>query len=405
MWRGSLVEISSFQTSAPGWKEELLIFSLFGVSAAARRLAAGCVVFTGPVTEFPLLQCDSQFFPQRERVLRQQRVCDQADCCGLHVAVFDVVLDQLMIWGPTVSEVLFHFVPEAVSFSVFSGVNKLIVSWGEIRRAACFLTGVCFQSCEWKSHHRHEGKLSELRKQALSFWTRLVWTHPEACVSYLRHLFSHLVSPSLSAPAHHPLLSCILITLCQPKPKSWSCSSSSALPGFCLCVCGCVTVCMCVQMAHLVQVKSHGLSGSQSLYDPHGVSSSSASPSPSRPPMPRQNSDPTSDTPPPPPLSRLAPPLDKLDRSSWLRQDDDMPPKVSACPDPCVCVRTLLFFNSVVMSVSVQFLLFSLFVFCCFWNSRCVCFWHWSQTTNWQNERHFEFWHSVNRPQTSNRLI
>ncbi|KAM4533868.1 TRAF2 and NCK interacting kinase b isoform 3-T3 [Odontesthes bonariensis] len=82
------------------------------------------------------------------------------------------------------------------------------------------------------------------------------------------------------------------------------------------------------QMAHLMQVKSHGLSGSQSLYDPHGVSSSSASPSPSRPPMPRQNSDPTSDTPPPPPLSRLAPPLDKLDRSSWLRQDDDMPPKV-----------------------------------------------------------------------------
>ncbi|XP_068438106.1 TRAF2 and NCK interacting kinase b isoform X4 [Clinocottus analis] len=83
------------------------------------------------------------------------------------------------------------------------------------------------------------------------------------------------------------------------------------------------------QMAHLVQVKSHGLSGSQSLYDPHGVSSSSsASPSPSRPPMPRQNSDPTSDTPPPPSLSRLAPPLDKLDRSSWLRQDDDMPPKV-----------------------------------------------------------------------------
>ncbi|KAK7878186.1 hypothetical protein WMY93_031183 [Mugilogobius chulae] len=76
------------------------------------------------------------------------------------------------------------------------------------------------------------------------------------------------------------------------------------------------------QMAHLVQVKSHGLSGSQSLYDPHGVSSSSTSVSPSRPPMPRQNSDPTSDTPPVPPLSRLAPPLD------WLRQDDDTPPKV-----------------------------------------------------------------------------
>ncbi|XP_055006903.1 TRAF2 and NCK interacting kinase b [Boleophthalmus pectinirostris] len=76
------------------------------------------------------------------------------------------------------------------------------------------------------------------------------------------------------------------------------------------------------QMAHLVQVKSHGLSGSQSLYDPHGVSSSSTSVSPSRPPMPRQNSDPTSDTPPAPPLSRLAPPLD------WLRQDEDTPPKV-----------------------------------------------------------------------------
>uniref|UniRef100_A0A3Q3DH79 non-specific serine/threonine protein kinase n=1 Tax=Hippocampus comes TaxID=109280 RepID=A0A3Q3DH79_HIPCM len=84
------------------------------------------------------------------------------------------------------------------------------------------------------------------------------------------------------------------------------------------------------EMAHLVQVKSPGLSGSQSLYDPHGVSSSSSalSPSPSRPPMPRQNSDPTSDTPPPLPLARLAPPLDKLDRSTWLRQDDDMPPKV-----------------------------------------------------------------------------
>lgn len=95
-----------------------------------------------------------------------------------------------------------------------------------------------------------------------------------------------------------------------------------------------VCVCVCGQMAHLVQVKSHGLSGSQSLYDPHGVSS--ASPSPSRPPMPRQNSDPTSDTPPPPPLSRLVPPLDKLDRSSWLRQDDDMPPKVSACNHACI---------------------------------------------------------------------
>uniref|UniRef100_A0A7N8XBX2 non-specific serine/threonine protein kinase n=1 Tax=Mastacembelus armatus TaxID=205130 RepID=A0A7N8XBX2_9TELE len=101
------------------------------------------------------------------------------------------------------------------------------------------------------------------------------------------------------------------------------------------------------QMAHLVQMRSHGLSGSQSLYDPHGVSSSSVTPSPSRPPMPRQNSDPTSDTPPPLPLSRLAPPLDKLDRSSWLRQDEDTPPKVSACHNLCSCyMMSLSWFGS-----------------------------------------------------------
>nr|XP_046211518.1 TRAF2 and NCK-interacting protein kinase-like isoform X10 [Oncorhynchus gorbuscha] len=84
------------------------------------------------------------------------------------------------------------------------------------------------------------------------------------------------------------------------------------------------------QMAHLVQVKTHGLSGSQSLHDPAGVTglSPSPSPSPGRPPMPRQNSDPTSDTPSPIPLPRLAPPLDKLDRNSWLRTDLDLPPKV-----------------------------------------------------------------------------
>uniref|UniRef100_A0A4W5K612 non-specific serine/threonine protein kinase n=1 Tax=Hucho hucho TaxID=62062 RepID=A0A4W5K612_9TELE len=82
------------------------------------------------------------------------------------------------------------------------------------------------------------------------------------------------------------------------------------------------------EMAHLVQVKSHGLSGSQSLHDPAGVTGLSPSPSSGRPPMPRQNSDPTSDTPPSIPLPRLAPPLDKLDRSSWLRTDLDLPPKV-----------------------------------------------------------------------------
>ncbi|XP_067108293.1 LOW QUALITY PROTEIN: TRAF2 and NCK interacting kinase b [Osmerus mordax] len=78
------------------------------------------------------------------------------------------------------------------------------------------------------------------------------------------------------------------------------------------------------QMAHLVQVKSHGLSGSQSLHDPQG--GGGLSPSPSRPPMPRQNSDPTSDTPALPP--RLVPPHDKLDRNPWVRHDDDLPPKV-----------------------------------------------------------------------------
>ncbi|KAI3355511.1 hypothetical protein L3Q82_018353 [Scortum barcoo] len=84
------------------------------------------------------------------------------------------------------------------------------------------------------------------------------------------------------------------------------------------------------QMAHLVQVKSHGLSGSQSLYDPHGVSSTSASPSslPASHAPASRTPDPTSDTPPPRPFPAWRRPLDKLDRSSWLRQDDDMPPKV-----------------------------------------------------------------------------
>ncbi|KAM9416843.1 TRAF2 and NCK-interacting protein kinase-like isoform 6-T7 [Salvelinus alpinus] len=92
------------------------------------------------------------------------------------------------------------------------------------------------------------------------------------------------------------------------------------------------------QMAHLVQVKFHGLSGSQSLHDPAGVTglSPSPSPSPGRPPMPRQNSDPTSDTPSPIPLPRLAPPLDKLDRSSWLRTDLDLPPKRTTSISPAL---------------------------------------------------------------------
>ncbi|XP_051969532.1 traf2 and NCK-interacting protein kinase-like isoform X6 [Xyrauchen texanus] len=84
------------------------------------------------------------------------------------------------------------------------------------------------------------------------------------------------------------------------------------------------------QMAHLVSVKSHGssMTGSQSLHDQssQGVSAFQEGLSPHRPPMPRQNSDPTSETPAPPP--RITSRDDKFDQSSWLRQEDDVPPKV-----------------------------------------------------------------------------
>ncbi|KAG7487378.1 hypothetical protein MATL_G00022610 [Megalops atlanticus] len=73
------------------------------------------------------------------------------------------------------------------------------------------------------------------------------------------------------------------------------------------------------QMAHLVPVKSHGssMTGSQSLHDQSakGVSAFQEGLAPPRPEIPRQNSDPTSETPPLPP------------RTSWLREDD-IPPKV-----------------------------------------------------------------------------
>uniref|UniRef100_A0A8B9RGV5 non-specific serine/threonine protein kinase n=1 Tax=Astyanax mexicanus TaxID=7994 RepID=A0A8B9RGV5_ASTMX len=84
------------------------------------------------------------------------------------------------------------------------------------------------------------------------------------------------------------------------------------------------------EMAHLVSVKSHGssMTGSQSLHDQssQGVSAFQESLSPHRPPMPRQNSDPTSETPMPPP--RVTSREEKFDRSSWLRQEDEVPPKV-----------------------------------------------------------------------------
>uniref|UniRef100_A0AAR2KTA8 non-specific serine/threonine protein kinase n=1 Tax=Pygocentrus nattereri TaxID=42514 RepID=A0AAR2KTA8_PYGNA len=87
-----------------------------------------------------------------------------------------------------------------------------------------------------------------------------------------------------------------------------------------------------LKMAHLVSVKSHGssMTGSQSLHDQssQGVSAFQESLSPHRPPMPRQNSDPTSETPMPPP--RVTSRDDKFDRSSWLRQEEELPPKVEA---------------------------------------------------------------------------
>uniref|UniRef100_A0A8C3GCA8 non-specific serine/threonine protein kinase n=1 Tax=Cyclopterus lumpus TaxID=8103 RepID=A0A8C3GCA8_CYCLU len=77
------------------------------------------------------------------------------------------------------------------------------------------------------------------------------------------------------------------------------------------------------QMAHLVPVKTHSgsMSGSQSLQDQTGSAlSEGLSVGSPRPEMPRQNSDPTSDTP--------GPPLDRdRDRTAWLREED-LPPKV-----------------------------------------------------------------------------
>lgn len=89
------------------------------------------------------------------------------------------------------------------------------------------------------------------------------------------------------------------------------------------------------QIAHLVPVKTHSssMSGSQSLQDQSGSALSEgisvASP---RPEMPRQNSDPTSDTPGPPPrvTGREERERDRdrdRDRTAWLREED-IPPKV-----------------------------------------------------------------------------
>ena len=100
------------------------------------------------------------------------------------------------------------------------------------------------------------------------------------------------------------------------------------------------TVCLSLsllQMAHLVPVKTHSssMSGSQSLQDQTGSAlSEGVSAGSPRPEMPRQNSDPTSDTPGPP--MRIAGREERdrererdrdRDRTAWLREED-IPPKV-----------------------------------------------------------------------------
>ncbi|XP_037341718.2 TRAF2 and NCK interacting kinase a isoform X7 [Pungitius pungitius] len=87
------------------------------------------------------------------------------------------------------------------------------------------------------------------------------------------------------------------------------------------------------QMAHLIPVKIHSasMSGSQSLQDQTGSAlSEGLSVGSPRPEMPRQNSDPTSDTPGPP--QRITGREDRdrdkdRDRTAWLREED-LPPKV-----------------------------------------------------------------------------
>ncbi|KAM6326375.1 TRAF2 and NCK-interacting protein kinase isoform 5-T5 [Podargus strigoides] len=82
------------------------------------------------------------------------------------------------------------------------------------------------------------------------------------------------------------------------------------------------------EIPHLVTVKSQGssLSGSQSLHEQpaKGLAGfqEALTVTSHRTEMPRQNSDPTSENPP------LPPRIEKFDRSSWLRQEEDIPPKV-----------------------------------------------------------------------------
>ncbi|XP_069474848.1 TRAF2 and NCK-interacting protein kinase isoform X3 [Ambystoma mexicanum] len=81
------------------------------------------------------------------------------------------------------------------------------------------------------------------------------------------------------------------------------------------------------QLPILVSVKTTqgpALSGSQSLHEQpvKGLSGFQDGLVSHRPELPRQNSDPTSENPP------AIPRIEKFDRSSWLRQEEDTPPKV-----------------------------------------------------------------------------
>lgn len=84
-------------------------------------------------------------------------------------------------------------------------------------------------------------------------------------------------------------------------------------------------------MAHLAPVKTHStsMSGSQSLQDQSAAAPSDAASTGSpRPEMPRQNSDPTSDSPgPPQPMAGREDRDRERDRTAWLREED-LPPKV-----------------------------------------------------------------------------
>ncbi|CAJ0918566.1 unnamed protein product, partial [Ranitomeya imitator] len=86
------------------------------------------------------------------------------------------------------------------------------------------------------------------------------------------------------------------------------------------------------QLPMLVSVKAPGpsLSASQSLHEQSakGMSAFQEGIVSHRPEMPRQNSDPTSENPP------LPPRIEKFDRSSWLRPEEDLPPKVTILINP-----------------------------------------------------------------------